>query len=454
MGSRDRAVADLAVRADRTVLVDAVDEVHLVRVAVLRLVEVNLRILEVTPLVPLTQVFRALQTADGRDRPLLADESDSAPNARLHVRDVRAHAVRVDEVEVERACPGEHFPVVLPLGGGEVLDRHRAGAIHSYALVQEVELVCAEVGDHSAAVAPVPAPAHRLVYSRDERFILPMGGRALPERPRLLREIRRYRTAVSPKPVPPLAAGTSRDGHVDALDRAEVAVDRQLCRHAMTRIAAPLVANLERDAGLLSRAHHRLPFGYAQSERLLAVDMLAALHGLDGNERVPVVGRDDRHGVDRWVVYHAPPVFLHAARRVPVLLVHHALEHEPSARQMSLVAVSGGFQHRIASHDDLDARVLQKLVYVVIRLGAATDDSKGDALGSGRTVRRGVANGEKAAASAERKRRRRAKKCPARNLHRNLHKELTTRATGMSTCLPTLKSVPTATMAVIRLVPP
>ena len=180
--------------------------------------------------------------------------------------------------------------------------------------------------------------------------------------------------------MPVQAARAAGDGHVDALERPDVAVDRQLGRHAVPGVAPSLVAHLERHARALGRAHHRLPLGDAHGEGLLAEDVLAAPHGRDGNQRVPVVGGDDRHGIHGGIVDDAAPVLLHAAGSVAVLFVHLALEDESPARQVRPVAVARRLQHGIARRNDLDSRVLQELAYIAVRMGSASDDREVDAL--------------------------------------------------------------------------
>ena len=51
-------------------------------------------------------------------------------------------------------------------------------------------------------------------------------------------------------------------------------------------------------AGLLGDLDHGLALGDGQRQRLLAVDVLALAHGVDGDQGVPVVGRGDDDGVD------------------------------------------------------------------------------------------------------------------------------------------------------------
>ena len=80
------------------------------------------------------------------------------------------------------------------------------------------------------------------------------------------------------------------------------------------RRAASLRAELD-DAVVLARGlDHPPPFDDVVAGRLLDVDVLAGLAGQDGQQRVPVVGRGDRDGVDRLVVEQPPKVFLGPGR--------------------------------------------------------------------------------------------------------------------------------------------
>ena len=62
-----------------------------------------------------------------------------------------------------------------------------------------------------------------------------------------------------------------------------------------------LVAHLRDDLVLPGGLGHGAAFGDRVGQRLLAVDVLALLHGRDGRDRVVMVGRGDHHGVDPLV---------------------------------------------------------------------------------------------------------------------------------------------------------
>ena len=100
-------------------------------------------------------------------------------------------------------------------------------------------------------------------------------------------------------------------------------------RRAELRPAALHRAGLEHAAVFRLRGNHLASLVHAEREGLFAVDVLAALHGLDGHVGVPVVGRGDAHHVDRRVFEDLAEVGLDAALRhvrdlpLGVRLVHH-----------------------------------------------------------------------------------------------------------------------------------
>ena len=63
-------------------------------------------------------------------------------------------------------------------------------------------------------------------------------------------------------------------------------------------LGALLAAGLEDLAGRADGLDQGLGLGDGQRQRLLAVDVLAALQRLDGHQGVPVVGSGDGDGVD------------------------------------------------------------------------------------------------------------------------------------------------------------
>jgi len=87
-------------------------------------------------------------------------------------------------------------------------------------------------------------------------------------------------------------------GRPHAADLADPPVAHQLARPAHTRTGAELGAGLEHAVVLADRLDHLASLVDGQRQGFLAIDILARLHGRDGNQGVPVIGDDDRHGVD------------------------------------------------------------------------------------------------------------------------------------------------------------
>lgn len=74
---------------------------------------------------------------------------------------------------------------------------------------------------------------------------------------------------------------------------------------AWRKRASELAAGLQDDVVAPSRLHHLAAFGDEEAERLLAVDVLAGLAGVDGDQGVPVIGDGDDDGVDIAIVEDA-----------------------------------------------------------------------------------------------------------------------------------------------------
>ena len=89
-------------------------------------------------------------------------------------------------------------------------------------------------------------------------------------------------------------------------------------------VVAPLLrADLHDAVGLLGDLAELLPLVDRERERLLAVDVLAGLHGVDADLGVPVVGRADDDGVDVLAVEDLAVVLVDvglALADVPVVL--------------------------------------------------------------------------------------------------------------------------------------
>ena len=92
------------------------------------------------------------------------------------------------------------------------------------------------------------------------------------------------------------------------------------------RDGPPLGAGLEHPAVTPHRLVERLAQCDGDAAGLLAVDVLAGLHGQDGTQGVPVVAGGDQHGVDVGPSEQIEHVAIHGAIVVAILLVGHGLD--------------------------------------------------------------------------------------------------------------------------------
>jgi hypothetical protein len=97
---------------------------------------------------------------------------------------------------------------------------------------------------------------------------------------------------------PPVGPAADGRGHPLDLADASGAHERDGQEEDPVVIAALLGADLHDAARLLGDPAERLALVDRQRQRLLAVDVLARLHGVDADLGVPVVGRADDDGVD------------------------------------------------------------------------------------------------------------------------------------------------------------
>jgi hypothetical protein len=162
-------------------------------------------------------------------------------------------------------------------------------------------------------------------------------------------------------------------------------------RFAHVRGRAVVEAHLHAHVVPALRLDHLPPFPDVVGRRLLDVDVLAGLAGQDGGQRVPVVGRDDRHGVDGLVVEHTVQVPLRAWCHARLLLdeAHAACEqalvgvaerphlHVVAVLQGTPVVQVHGALVADANHGDVDAVV--GALDLRIRLGAHAHGADGEA---------------------------------------------------------------------------
>src|SRR5262245_24937999 len=276
VADRRRAVADFDVADRRLPALDAVQPVAVVVAAgVQPHVLVGQRLLQ-----NLRRVRRDLAPVDV-DRALLADERRAAG---LVVAADHLHAVGVG---VNHFHPLRHLVPVVLVVAGPGLGLDRAAVVHAEAPLGDVQVVGAEVGHLPAGV--VPEEAEQVVDVLGVVRLLRRGAE-----PEVVVQLRR-RVAVGHGRAGEVDAG---DADLDGGDLAELAVADQLAGLAELLGGALLAAGLDDAVVLAGCLDHRPPLGDGQAERLLAVDVLAGLAGVDGDQGVPVVGHGDDDGID------------------------------------------------------------------------------------------------------------------------------------------------------------
>ena len=98
------------------------------------------------------------------------------------------------------------------------------------------------------------------------------------------------------------------DAHPDRLDLSEPPAADELACFAKVALG-PLLAPRLKDAAVTSRGvDHRPALPHGERKRLLAIDILPRLAGLDRCDRMPVVRYRDDHGVDVFAVEQFPVV--------------------------------------------------------------------------------------------------------------------------------------------------
>ncbi len=107
-------------------------------------------------------------------------------------------------------------------------------------------------------------------------------------------------------------------------------------------------------------AHH-LALVNGQRLRLLAIHVLAVLHGVEGNQRVPMVRRGDQHGVNIRPPGDLVKIVVGSAIAVAVASIDRAF---------GLVPVAG---HHVANRHDLHLFEAQETAHVAAALAPHAD---------------------------------------------------------------------------------
>ena len=267
------AVADLDVRDGALARAHALEEVALVVVA---LVEVLLGGAQGAG-GEFDRIAHEVAVAADADGAFGADELD-------HRGLPAVHALHGDAVGVAVGLVGTALEA-----GGDELDR--TGGVHAERPLDDVEVVRAPVAVLARTVFEKHAPAAAVVALHAElvvriprrgpepAVVVQVGGDGL------LGQVLR-------------GGGESAELGADELDVAQPAVADDGRGTAKGGLGALLRAGLEHAAGATGDVHHRAALAHGERHRLLAVDVLAGLHGGDGDGGVPVVGGGDEDGID------------------------------------------------------------------------------------------------------------------------------------------------------------
>ena len=231
------------------------------------------------------------------------------------------HAVGVAILDLP-ACGavGEHV-----LGeNARAFDFRRPAQFGAVSPLGDVEVMHAPVADHAQAIVRDAVPDA-------------VSSPSLPLRPRpaTLVAVRRHGRRAEPQLVVQflghrfgglLGAGPTA-GHADQdrLQLADLPVAHQLARTPELAVGALLGAELEHDAAFLDGLAQGLRGADAPADGLFAVHVLAPPDRFQRDERVPVVGRRDLHGVDVLALHEFPEVLVGSAVLVVVELVHRLL---------------------------------------------------------------------------------------------------------------------------------
>ena len=185
----------------------------------------------------------------------------------------------------------ERQQLMLAEGGRADLDR--AAAVHPQPPLGDVEMVGAEVVDAAVAVVAVVPPVgeDRVVVLRRQLGVVGPERRGPQPHVPVERLRHRLRRQIA------LLGGAA---HVDVhhLQLADGAVAHQLAGEAEVVVGALLAAHLKNAAVAAGRLGNRLGLADGQRKWLLAVDVLAGLHGLDRLNGVPVGRGGDHDRVD------------------------------------------------------------------------------------------------------------------------------------------------------------
>ena len=156
-----------------------------------------------------------------------------------------------------------------------------------------------------------------------------------------------------------------RRTNMDFTQLSDAAVAHEFARAAHRSQRVQLRAVLENGAIALRRIHQRAAFADGVAQRLLAVHILARLHGRNGDRRVPVVRRRDGHGLHVRTRQQLPEVRVGIRRLKP---------------QIPRIAIASWLPH-VAHGDTLHVGIFCERAPYAAHAASAADETDGDAIG-------------------------------------------------------------------------
>ena len=117
-------------------------------------------------------------------------------------------------------------------------------------------------------------------------------------------------------------------------------------------VVVDVIAHLRDALVLESRGHHGTPFADGIGEGLLDEDVLAGLAGMNGGQRVPVIGRGHHHGIEIFALQELSEIV-----ELLGLVALRLLDGRGCGFEMRLVEIADrGGNHVGMAHEFVEAR--------------------------------------------------------------------------------------------------
>ena len=307
-----------------------------------------------------------------------------APDDEHKLAAVNQHfAARAKEMHAESvfvfqgdAAGIDQFRAAFGVGIGGRNHFHRAAVVHAQAPLGDVQVVCAPIAHHAAAILLEIAPIGKKPIAAAARtqhgVVAAQRRRAAPQVPIQSRLQGFLRQIARP-------AGIA-EAALHVLNRADDAVAHQFARHAKFMHGTLHGAGLQDALVPLDGFDDFHGLVNVVRQRLLAIDVLAGAQRGQRDDRVPVVGRGDANRVNVLAGDEVGKIVVSGAVAVAMEFVHFLLGVVPA----------DGVHVAHRQH----ARVLpEKIIQQAARLNAQADKAHGQARAGGR-LRRPNAGGQ------------------------------------------------------------